>query len=182
LTRRSGRPATPECSHPTAVRTAPRTDICILPYTDRHWRDFFRVAGRPELAEDPRLADAETRSHHVAELYALVAECVRERPSAYWLDRLKTADIPCGPVNPLAELPADAQLAAVDFFRLAEHPSEGSIRMVRPPVRFGDAGWALRHPAPRLGEHSREILREAGYSEHEIGDLLARRIVIEAAD
>jgi crotonobetainyl-CoA:carnitine CoA-transferase CaiB-like acyl-CoA transferase len=155
--------------------------VCILPYTDRHWRDFFRIAGRPELVEDPRLADAQTRSRHVAELYALVAQCVRDRPSGYWLDRLKAADIPCGPVNPLAELPADMQLAAVDFFPLTEHPTEGRIRLVRPPVRFGDADCALRHPAPRLGEHSRAILREAGLAEPEIDDLLARKIAIEAA-
>src|SRR5262249_59335415 len=118
-------------------------------------------------AEAPRPADAETRSRHVAELYALVAECVRDRPSAYWLAELEAADIPSGPVNPLAELPSDPQLAAVDFFPLAEHPTEGSIRIVRPPVRFGDAGWAVGHPAPRLGEHSRAILREAGYGESE---------------
>jgi crotonobetainyl-CoA:carnitine CoA-transferase CaiB-like acyl-CoA transferase len=155
--------------------------VCILPYTDRHWRDFFRIAGRPDLAEDPRLANAETRSRHVAELYALIAQCVSGRASAYWLAELEAADIPCGPVNPLAELPADAQLSAVDFFPLAEHPSEGSIRMVRSPVRFGEADWALRHPAPRLGQHSRAILREAGYGEREIDDLLARRIAIEAA-
>ena len=152
--------------------------ICILPYTDRHWRDFFRIAGRPELAEDRRLADAPTRSRHVAELYALVAECVHAEPTAFWLAKLEAADIPCGPVNPLAELPADAQLAAVDFFPLVEHPSEGSIRMGRPPVRFGDADCALRHPAPRLGEHSRAILRETGFAEPEIDDLLARKIVI----
>src|SRR5262249_45974942 len=78
--------------------------ICILPYTDRHWRDFCRLAGRPELCDDPRLSDAETRSRHVAELYALIAECVRDRPTTYWLDRLKSADIPGGPVNPLADL------------------------------------------------------------------------------
>jgi len=154
--------------------------ICILPYTDRHWRDFFRIADRPELAEDPRLADAQTRSRHVAELYALVAECVRAAPTAFWLAKLEAADIPCGPVNSLAELPADAQLAAVDFFPLAQHPSEGSIRMVRPPVRFGDADCALRYPAPRLGQHSRVILREAGFSAPEIDDLLARRVAIEA--
>ena len=155
--------------------------ICILPYTDRHWRDFFRIAGHPELAEDPRLADAPTRSRHVAELYALVAECVRAAPTAFWLAELEAADIPCGPVNPLAELPADAQLAAVDFFPLAEHPSEGLIRMVRPPVRFGDADCALRHPAPRLGEGSRAILREAGFAASEVDDLFARGIAIEAA-
>ena len=91
--------------HPTADG-----HICILPYTDRHWRDFFRVAGRPELAGDPRLADAQTRSRHVAELYALIAECVRGETTAYWLARLKSADIPCGPVNPLADLPQDEHL------------------------------------------------------------------------
>ena len=155
--------------------------ICILPYTDRHWRDFFRIAGRSELAEDPRLADAQTRSRHVAELYALVAECVRDAPTAYWLDQLETADIPCGPVNPLVELPADEHLAAVDFFPLTEHPSEGPIRVVRPPVQFGGADCAMRHPAPRLGEHTREILREAGLGEPVIDDLLARRIAIAAA-
>src|SRR6201987_2110470 len=89
--------------------------ICILPYTDRHWRDFFRLAGRPELAQDPRLTDAPTRSRHLAELYALVADCVRAGPTAWWLARLKAADIPCGPVNALAELPADRHLAAVEM-------------------------------------------------------------------
>jgi crotonobetainyl-CoA:carnitine CoA-transferase CaiB-like acyl-CoA transferase len=156
--------------------------ICILPYTDRHWRDFFRLAGRPELADDPRLADAETRSRHFAELYALVADCIGAAPTAYWLARLKAADIPCGPVNRLAELTDDEHLAAVEFFPRAEHPSEGPIGIVRPPVRFGEADCALRRPAPRLGEHSREILREAGFAEAAITDLLARRIAIEAPE
>lgn len=154
--------------------------ICILPYTDRHWRDFFRAAGRPDLADDPRLADAATRARHFAELYALVAECVRARPTAHWLAALRAADIPCGPVNPLAELPDDEQLAAVDMFQRVEHPSEGPLRTVRPPVKFGAADCALRRPAPRLGEHSREILAELGLGAEEIEDLVARRIAIAA--
>ncbi|HJU20506.1 MAG TPA: CoA transferase [Stellaceae bacterium] len=154
--------------------------ICILPYTDRHWKDFFRVAGRPDLADDPRLADAATRARHFAELYALVAKCVRPHSTAHWLAALKKADIPCGPVNPLAELPNDEQLAAVDFFPHVEHPSEGPIRITRPPVRFGAADCALRRPAPRLGEHSREILQEAGLGADEIEDLVTRRIAITA--
>ena len=121
--------------------------ICVLPYTDRHWRDFFRIAGRPELADDPRLADAQTRSRHVADLYALIAECVRDAPTSYWLDKLKSADIPSGPVNPLAALPADEHLAAVDMFPKVEHRTEGSIRIVRPPVKFSSADW--RSVAPR---------------------------------
>lgn len=155
--------------------------ICILPYTDRHWRDFFRIAGRAELAQDPRLADAQTRSRHVDALYALIADCVRGRTTAHWLGALKSADIPCGPVNPLAELPEDEQLAAVDFFPLSDHPAEGRLRTVRPPVRFADADCALRLPAPLLGEHSREILKEAGLAEAEIDDLFARGIAIGPA-
>jgi crotonobetainyl-CoA:carnitine CoA-transferase CaiB-like acyl-CoA transferase len=147
--------------------------ICILPYTDRHWRDFFHIAGHPELADDPRLADAQTRSRHVAELYALIAECVRNGTTAFWLEKLKSADIPSGPVNPLGGLPADEHLAAVEMFPRTDHPTEGSIRIVRPPVRFGEADCALRRPAPRLGEHSREILREAGFADDKIADLLA---------
>jgi crotonobetainyl-CoA:carnitine CoA-transferase CaiB-like acyl-CoA transferase len=155
--------------------------ICILPYTDRHWKDFFRIAGRPELADDPRLVDAPTRSRHVAELYALIAECVRDAPTAFWLEKLRFADIPCGPVNQLAELPTDQHLASVDMFPYTEHPSEGSTRMVRPPVRFSAASCGLRHAAPRLGEHSREILVEAGFDEQRVDDLLSRRVAIQAA-
>jgi crotonobetainyl-CoA:carnitine CoA-transferase CaiB-like acyl-CoA transferase len=154
--------------------------ICILPYSDRHWRDFFRVSGRPELADDPRLVDAQSRSRHVAELYALIAECVRGNTTAHWLAALKSADIPCGPVNLLAALPEDEQLAAVDFFPVSDHPSEGRIRTVRPPVRFSAADSTLRQPAPRLGEHSRNILREAGLGEADIDDLIARKIAITA--
>jgi crotonobetainyl-CoA:carnitine CoA-transferase CaiB-like acyl-CoA transferase len=154
--------------------------ICILPYSDRHWRDFFRIAGRPELAKDLRLADAPTRSRHVAELYALVAECMRTDTTANWLARLKTADIPSGPVNALGDLPQDEQLTAVDFFSVTDHPSEGRIRMARPPVRFGAADCGLRRPAPRLGEHSREILREVGLDEAAIEDLFSRKIVLKS--
>jgi len=154
--------------------------VCILPYTDRHWRDFFRIAGRPELNDDPRLADAQTRSRHVAELYALIAECVREKPTAYWLAQLRAADIPSGPVNSLSAVPRDDHLAAVAFFPEFDHPSEGRLRMARPPVRFGAADCGMRQPAPRFGEHSREILREAGLDEAAIADLLARKVAIAA--
>ncbi len=153
--------------------------ICIVPYTTRQWKDFFRIALRTDLAEDPRLADGETRSRHIAELYALVAECVREGGSEEWLSRLKAADIPCGPVNALEHLPQDEQLAAVDFLPLVDHPSEGRIRMARPPVKFGgERGGARRH-APRLGEHTREILGEAGLDARRIEALIARRVALE---
>src|SRR5262249_8980995 len=113
--------------------------ICILPYSDRHWRDFFSIAGRPEMADDPRLADAPTRSRYVAELYAPTAECAGGATPALWPAARGAADTPWGPVNRLDALPADEHLAAVGFFPVAEHPSEGRIRWVRPPVKFAAA-------------------------------------------
>jgi crotonobetainyl-CoA:carnitine CoA-transferase CaiB-like acyl-CoA transferase len=117
--------------------------ICILPYTDRHWKDFFRIAGRPQLAEDPRLADAPTRSRHVAELYALIAECVCDAPTAFWLDKLKSADIPSGPVNALGELPADRHLAAVDMFPRTEQDGAAAGAVQRFRLRAASSRTAL---------------------------------------
>ena len=125
--------------------------VCILPYTDRHWRDFFRIAGRPDLAEDPRLADAETRSRHVAELYALVAQCVSDRPSAFWLAELEAADIPCGPVNPLADLPADAQLGRRRFLSAGRT----SFGRIDPHGAAAGAVWRRRLRAQASGAAAR---------------------------
>jgi len=145
--------------------------VAILPYTTRHWREFFALAGRPELADDPRIADPTTRNRHVGELYALVAELVATRPTAFWLDACQRADIPAAPVNPLEALPGDPHLAAVGLFAATEHPSEGAIREMRPPVGFSATPTSLRRPAPRLGADTAEVLREHGYDDTAIADL-----------
>ena len=134
-------------------------------HSDRHWRWISSMlrAG-PDLTADPRLAGrADAASRHVAELYALIADCVRGNTTAHWLAKLKSADIPCGPVNPLAEAPdaAGAARRRSISFPVSGADEGGRIRTVRPPVRFGILPIApCANPAPRLGEHSREILRE----------------------
>ena len=155
--------------------------VAILPYTTKHWREFFALAGRPDLADDPRIADPTTRNRHVGELYALLAELVAMQPTRFWLDGCHKADIPAAPVNPLAALPTDPHLEAVGLFAHTEHPSEGAIRELRPPVGFSATPTALRRPAPRLGADTAAVLREHGYADAEIA-ALARTGAVKLAE
>jgi crotonobetainyl-CoA:carnitine CoA-transferase CaiB-like acyl-CoA transferase len=146
--------------------------IAALPYSAAHWRRFFAAAGRPDLAEDPRLATGITIARHVGELYAELAAILETRPTAEWLDLLERIEIPCGPINGARELLEDEHLAAVGFFALRPHPSEGPVRVMRSPYRFSETANTIDRLAPRIGEHSVEILGEAGYGAAEIDELI----------
>jgi crotonobetainyl-CoA:carnitine CoA-transferase CaiB-like acyl-CoA transferase len=145
--------------------------VAVVPYTTRQWRAFFTLAGRPELADDPRLADPDTRNRHVDALYALLAELIATQPTAFWLDGCRQADIPAAPVNQLAALPDDPHLSAVGLFAATDHPSEGPIRELRSPVGFSATPTTLRRPAPRLGADTAAVLREHGYDDDAIAAL-----------
>ncbi|MFO1188331.1 MAG: CoA transferase [Alphaproteobacteria bacterium] len=147
--------------------------ICVLPYTDKNWRDFFRVAGRPDLAADPRFATLSSRTEHTEELYRLLDEIMTTRGSAEWMQALLGADIPAAPVNSQDDLLDDPHLKQVGFFEIFDHPSEGKLRYARAPMTFSRTPTAIRRGSPRLGEHTEEILAEAGYDRGEIEALLA---------
>lgn len=154
--------------------------ITAMPYTTRQWRAFFAVAGRPDMVEDPRVNDPTIRSQSIAELYGMIADLMPERPSAEWLSLLEQADIPAMPVHTLEGLLEDPHLTATGFFQDFDHPSEGRLRATAAPVR--GMGAALRRGAPRLGEHSREVLAEAGLSDDAIGALLDSGACVQAPD
>ena len=144
----------------------------LLPYSDRQWQDFLTLGGRPDLLTDPRFADHNTRMAHIDELYALVEEVAPSRTTADWLACCEQASIPASPVLDLSKAEQDPHLAAVGLFEAAEHPSEGRYRNVADPVRYGATPSALRRHAPRLGEHTKEILTEAGWDDARIAALL----------
>lgn len=141
---------------------------CVLPYTDKNWKDFFSEAGRPELATDPRYISATSRSQNYETLYSLLGSIMAERTTEEWLTTLKPLSIPIARVNSLEDLFVDPHLAAVGMFVQHEHPSEGTINQVQPPVRFSRTPCAIKRLAPRLGEHSHEVLTGAGFTEREI--------------
>ncbi len=151
--------------------------VCALIYSDGQWRSFFNMLGEPaRFAADPRLATIATRTQHIEALYAMVAEILRTRTTAEWLALFEQADIPAIPLHTLDSLPTDPHLTAVNYFQITEHPSEGRIREMRPASSWSESPAAIRRPAPRLGEHSAEILAEAGYSATEIATLLTQGV------
>ncbi len=147
--------------------------LCVLPYTDRHWRDIVLLANRPHLAEDPRFISANARSDNFEELYAQMGQIMLERTSEEWLGLMEPKGIPVACVNKLEDVLADPHLTAVEMFRHTNHPTEGSITQVKPPVKFSATPSLISRPATRLGEHSTEVLREAGMSLDDIANMRA---------
>ena len=146
---------------------------CIMPYSDRNWRDFFTFVGRPELADDPRFTSIPTRAENVDDLYAIVTEAAPAHSTAEWVTFCDRVSIPCMPVLDFEDLPEDRHVKAVGLFETVEHPTEGRTHMVRRPVNFAGSPFRLRRHAPRLGEHTREVLAEAGLSADEIDRVVA---------
>ena len=90
---------------------------------------------------------------------------------------LEQADVPMLPMHDFESILGDPHLVATGFFQTCEHPSEGTIRTMRMPMSWSDSSPDPVRPAPRLGEHSREVLREAGYDDGQIDQLVARQAV-----
>jgi len=148
--------------------------LCLLIYNDKQWRNFFRIIGCDEMFEqDPRYSSQANRSLHFAECYAFVAGHIKTRTSAEWLTALTAADIPVMPLNSLEDLLADPHLNQTGFFSLVDHPSEGTLRSMAGTSRWSETPPDAPHPAPRLGEHSAQVLSEAGYTTAEIEALIA---------
>lgn len=143
----------------------------MLPYTDGHWRDFAQLAGHPEWAEDSRLATLNARGKNFELSYELMAEALLERTSEEWLEAMDRLSIPAARANPIEDVFKDPHLAAVGMFAQVEHPTEGRVTQVKPPVEYSATPSTIRRQAPRLGEHSEEILRECGLTEAEIANM-----------
>ncbi|MDH4323264.1 MAG: CoA transferase [Betaproteobacteria bacterium] len=142
--------------------------VCALIYNDKHWKAFFEMVGRSDLVADPRFASAEGRSQNFDDVYSFVADEMTRRTTDEWLAALGAADIPVQRMNSLEDILKDPHLEAIGYFTPVEHPSEGKLLSMKVPSEWSETEPEYRRHAPRFGEHTREVLKEAGYSDAQI--------------
>ncbi|MDO8942738.1 MAG: CoA transferase [Desulfobacterales bacterium] len=151
--------------HPFATKDG---FVCVMAYTDRQWASFFSLIDHPELASDPRFSTMSARTVHSNELNLMLKHALAQQTTARWLEALEKLDIPVTQLHDLYSLPEDPHLRSVGFFQWHDDPTVGRFRDMRPPTRWSETPPEVRCLAPRLGQHSEEVLTQAGYSSDEI--------------
>ena len=149
--------------------------VVLLPYSTANWRDFFEFVGQPELIDDERFALQSARIANSDELYGMLDGLVADRRTAELLEFCDAHSVPAAEVLHLEHIADDPHFGAVDLLHDDVHPTEGPYRVTRDPIRFAsrgaDQGLPQRH-APRLGEHTAEVLTELGWSVGQIDGLV----------
>jgi crotonobetainyl-CoA:carnitine CoA-transferase CaiB-like acyl-CoA transferase len=154
--------------------------ICIVPYSDQHWRRFFAEAGRSALLDDERFQGIAARTRNIDALYAELASCVALRTTSDWQTTCERLDIPVAPYNRLADLERDPQLAQTAFFTTLVDPAMGDIVTPAAPLKFNGLAAQPTLP-PRLGQHTLEILQQSGMTRLQIEKLLASGAVVQSS-
>lgn len=154
--------------------------LCVLLYTDRHRLDFAKLLEAFGEPDADRLVGMIRAGSAVEQINAEMTRIFPTRSTREWLDRLAGLDIPHKPLNSIDTLIDDPHLEAVGFFRREEHPSEGAVLSMDIPSSWSRSVPGALRPAPRLGEHTREILREVDFDDQFIDDLLRHGVVAES--
>ena len=145
--------------------------------SDSEWQGFCRATGDPELAKDARFATPGGRSVNATARINKMQDYIGQHTTAEWLERLDAADVPCAPILRRSEIIHNEQVVARGIITEIEQPSVGKVRQPKPAARFERSEAGIGGPAPRIGEHTREVLTELGYDEAAINRMVEEKAV-----
>ncbi len=138
-----------------------------------NWERLARVLGAPHWIDDTRFRTNAERMKNLEALVALMSERLKTRRAREWIAALEAEGVPCGPINSIAEMAADAQTVAREMVIELEHPRAGRTRALGLPIKLSATPGKVSRPAPLLGQHTREVLEEFGFSRAEVEALIA---------
>ncbi len=145
--------------------------------SERIWERFCKGMGLEDLKDHPDYATNSVRVNNRGAMVSMLQEIFLTRPVAEWVEDLQAANVPCGPINDLADVFADPQVLARNMYLEMAHPTLGSIKQTGLPIKFSlTPGGLDRHP-PLLGEHNQEILQSLGYSDADVQNLKDRSVI-----
>jgi crotonobetainyl-CoA:carnitine CoA-transferase CaiB-like acyl-CoA transferase len=147
--------------------------VCVMPYTDAHWRAFFEEAGEATMSADPRFRGISARTRNIDSLYSITKEILGRESTEWWLAMCERREIPAAPVLSLKDVVDDLHLAAVGLFTTVADPALGRLRLPASPFKF-DRARSIPTMPPRLGEHTAEVLDGLIPEEDEAADGAAR--------
>ena len=142
--------------------------ISVIAHSDAQWNKLFDAMGMSHFRNDPRFNSVPARTANIDAVYATLTEGMQQRTTEEWLAELRPADIPCGKANSLDDLFSDPYLAETKFFEPHEHPIDGNVVIPAIPGKFSKTPPNVHRPWPTLGQHTTEVLSEAGFTQAEI--------------
>lgn len=161
----------------TAYRCQDGEYIIFTSTGDKHWRDICAALGLDPLADDPMFSTFSKRVEHRDGLYTILQTTFATRSSAEWIERLETRNVPCAVVQRKQDVFDDPQVRQNDLIVDVDDPSVGSVTMMGIPVQLSDTPGRFRLPAPKLGQHTAEVLQGVGYTSKEIKALAQQGVI-----
>jgi formyl-CoA transferase len=168
-------------NHPTSIPTGvfETSDgyINIATTGQKIWERFCRAIGAPELIENPDYANTKLRSANRDRLNAAIAAKLREADSDTWVGRLNEAGVPCGQIYAIDQVFSDPQVQHLKPQATIESPHVGKLTLLRQPMTLSRTPSRMERHPPAIGEHTDEIMREAGFTPDEVTELKRNRII-----